>query len=123
MMCNIASRGIARNREAQCIVSAVLRPRSHRHPRGTLLAAIGLTLATTGAEACRRAPAPLTEPPFSVWEVSIPQLQAAMASGRVTSEALVGMYLNRITAYDQGGPILNTMIRLFRLNRPGITEI
>jgi len=42
----------------------------------------------------------------------IQQLQAAMAAGRVTSEALVGMYLNRIAAYDQQGPVLNTLIRL-----------
>jgi amidase len=50
--------------------------------------------------------------PFGVWEMPIQQLQAAMAAGRVTSEALVGMYLNRIAAYDQQGPVLNTLIRL-----------
>jgi Asp-tRNA(Asn)/Glu-tRNA(Gln) amidotransferase A subunit family amidase len=50
--------------------------------------------------------------PFDVWETPIEQLQAAMAAGRVTSEALVGMYLSRIAAYDQQGPVLNTLIRL-----------
>ena len=39
-------------------------------------------------------------------------MQAAMAAGRVTSRQLVAAYLRRITAYDQAGPGLNTMIRL-----------
>jgi amidase len=58
------------------------------------------------------APQELAAAPFRVWEAPIQQLQAAMAAGRVTSEALVGLYLNRITAYDQQGPVLNTLIRL-----------
>lgn len=89
-----------------------------------LLAAIGLTFAFDTV-ACKRAPATTTEMkppaaqvlataqvPVGVWEASIQQLQAEMASGRVTSEALVGMYLNRIAAYDQQGPGLNALIRL-----------
>ena len=35
-------------------------------------------------------------PPFEVTEVTIPQLQAALAAGRVTSVQLVGQYLARI---------------------------
>ena len=34
-------------------------------------------------------------------EASIPELQAALDEGVVTSEDLVEMYLDRITAYDQ----------------------
>jgi Asp-tRNA(Asn)/Glu-tRNA(Gln) amidotransferase A subunit family amidase len=47
-----------------------------------------------------------------VFEASIPDLQEAMAEGRVTSVQLVDAYLARIRAYDQGGPALNSMIRL-----------
>jgi amidase len=47
-----------------------------------------------------------------VYEVTIPELQRAMAEGRTTSAALVDAYLARIRAYDQRGPELNTMIRL-----------
>ena len=47
-----------------------------------------------------------------VFEASIPDLQEAMAEGRVTSVQRVDAYLARIRAYDQGGPALNSMIRL-----------
>lgn len=53
-----------------------------------------------------------TDSNFSVYEQSIAELQAAMASGRVTSSQLVAGYLRRIAAYDHNGPLLNTMIRL-----------
>lgn len=49
---------------------------------------------------------------FEVFEATIPELQAALASGRVTSVALVDAYLARIKAYDRDGPRLNTIIRL-----------
>ena len=51
-----------------------------------------------------------TAPPFDVLEKSIPELQAAMADGRVTSRELVAQYLARIAAYDDRGPALNAMI-------------
>ena len=47
-----------------------------------------------------------------VYEASITDLQAAMTSGRTTSEALVGAYLARIAAYDRQGPEINAMVRL-----------
>src|SRR5262249_30601766 len=49
------------------------------------------------------------DPPasFDVMEKTIPQLQAAMASGAVTSKQLVKLYLERIAAYD---PTLNAFI-------------
>ena len=59
-----------------------------------------------------RADNPAAAPSIEVWEATISQLQEAMASGRATSELLVGRYMNRIAAYDQAGPALNTMIRL-----------
>ena len=48
--------------------------------------------------------------PFDVTEKSIRQLQAAMASGEISSERLVELYLARIAAYDQAGPRLNAVI-------------
>jgi amidase len=38
--------------------------------------------------------------PFSVVEATIPEMQAAMASGRVTSRELVTQYLTRIATYE-----------------------
>jgi amidase len=49
---------------------------------------------------------------FDVAEKSITQLQAAMASGQVTSEQLVSRYIARIKAYDQAGPRLNAVIAI-----------
>jgi amidase len=41
-----------------------------------------------------------TQPPFSVVEASIPEMQAAMKQGRVTSRDLVVQYLIRIALYN-----------------------
>jgi Asp-tRNA(Asn)/Glu-tRNA(Gln) amidotransferase A subunit family amidase len=49
-------------------------------------------------------------PAYDVVEKSIPELQAAMAAGEVTSKDLVDAYLARIDAYDRSGPRLNAMI-------------
>ena len=49
---------------------------------------------------------------FEVAEASIADEQKAMAEGRVTSEALVQAYLQRIAAFDQHGPHLNALITL-----------
>jgi amidase len=47
---------------------------------------------------------------FDAFERSIPELQAAMASGVTTSEDLVRQYLDRIAAFDDAGPELNAML-------------
>ncbi len=47
-----------------------------------------------------------------VAEASISQLQAALASGAVTSRQLVAAYRARIAAYDQKGPRLNSIVTL-----------
>ncbi|MCW8925630.1 MAG: amidase family protein [Xanthomonadales bacterium] len=49
---------------------------------------------------------------FDAFELTIPELQAAMESGDVTSEELVRGYLQRIEAFDKRGPRLNAMIYL-----------
>ncbi|MFN2447363.1 MAG: amidase [Vicinamibacterales bacterium] len=50
--------------------------------------------------------------PFDVFEKSIPELQAAMTRGEVTSRQLVDAYLARIAAYDQHGPAINALVTL-----------
>ena len=46
---------------------------------------------------------------FRLLEATIPQLQAALTGGTVTSHDLVAMYLARINAYDQSGAALNAI--------------
>jgi amidase len=47
-----------------------------------------------------------------VYEASISQLQAAMASGRLTSRQIVQSYLARISRIDQSGPSLRAVLEL-----------
>lgn len=47
-----------------------------------------------------------------VHEASIAELQRLMASGRATSRGIVEAYLRRIAAYDQAGPMLNSIVLL-----------
>ncbi len=47
---------------------------------------------------------------FDAYELTIPDLQAAMARGETTSKELVSQYLARIDAFDQAGPYLNAVI-------------
>ena len=42
-------------------------------------------------------------------EASIPELQARLTRGEITSRDLVQAYLARIDAYDQKGPTLNAV--------------
>jgi hypothetical protein len=57
--------------------------------------------------ACARA-----EPraPYDVEEKSVRELQADLASGRTTSEALVTAYLERIARLDRAGPTLRSVL-------------
>jgi Asp-tRNA(Asn)/Glu-tRNA(Gln) amidotransferase A subunit family amidase len=49
---------------------------------------------------------------FNPLRKTIPQMQAALASGRITSVGLVDFYLARIAAYDDRGPRLRAIIAL-----------
>ena len=55
---------------------------------------------------------------MDAFERTIPELQAAMASGETTSAALVQQHLDRIAAFDRAGPRLNAMIMI----NPGALE-
>ena len=81
--------------------------------RGAALA-VGLAFVPGAGHAYSTVPALpiIQDQSVEVLEASIPDLQEAMADGRVTAVQLVDAYLARIGAYDQGGPALNSMIRL-----------
>jgi amidase len=49
---------------------------------------------------------------LNIETATIADLDAAFASGKLTSEQLVGMYLKRIAAYDKQGPNINAVITL-----------
>ena len=80
---------------------------------GSLAAALAFA-PTTLVHACSALPTPpaTQDQGVEVFETSIPDLQTAMADGRVTSLQLVDAYLARIDAYDRGGPALNSMVYL-----------
>jgi len=50
--------------------------------------------------------------PFPVLETSIADIHAAFKSGKLTARQLVQQYLDRIHAYDQQGPRINSIITL-----------
>jgi amidase len=47
---------------------------------------------------------------FDVVEATIPALRRALEAGEATSAGLVEAYLARIAAYDQAGPLLNSVV-------------
>jgi amidase len=56
--------------------------------------------------------APLHAAPLDLATATIPELQTALSSGKLTSEKLLSTYLARIAAYDQQGPTINSVILL-----------
>src|SRR2546428_743073 len=49
---------------------------------------------------------------FNIMETTIDDIHAEYKSGRLTSHQVVQMYLDRIEAYDQKGPAINSIITL-----------
>ncbi|HET8655646.1 MAG TPA: amidase [Longimicrobiaceae bacterium] len=87
-----------------------------RHGRRSLQSALGAVL-TLAAGACAGQPPAVPTPgsaaaPFAYEEATIPELQDAMRSGRLTSHDLVEAYLARIQALDRAGPKLHAMLDL-----------
>lgn len=69
--------------------------------KNILLTTTLLTAAAVMLSACEQTPPPAqTLAPFNVVEASVPEMQKAMAEGRVTSEELVKQYLVRIATYE-----------------------
>ena len=75
--------------------------RRFRFTRTTILIGAGLLLAAQGAG--------LTAQEFQLEEATIAEVHAAFQSGELTCVDLVQGYLDRIEAYDQQGPRLNTI--------------
>src|ERR1017187_4040468 len=50
--------------------------------------------------------------PYAHNEWTVPQLEAAMAAGKLSSEELTKEYIARIIAVDQNGPGVNAVIEL-----------
>ena len=71
-----------------------------------------LSAALCAAAACAGPSSQAPPPAFDVLEQTIPELQAAMEAGRVTSREIVAQYLARIEAYDRRGPALRAMINI-----------
>src|SRR5205807_4795285 len=55
---------------------------------------------------------PQTGPASSIEEITIAQIQAMFAAGTLTAKSLVNSYLSRITALDQNGPQLNSILQV-----------
>ena len=70
----------------------------------TILIAVGLLFAAPGAA--------LTAQEFQLEEATIAEVHAAFLSGELTCVDLVQGYLDRIEAYDQQGPRLNTIANM-----------
>lgn len=85
------------------------RPRTGRRrwvvARLVPLAAVAALLCGVVGQGRAQAPARTFDP----MEATIPDIQAALAAGSVTSRDLVAWYLARIAAYDQKGPALNAI--------------
>jgi amidase len=64
-------------------------------PLFPLLASCAVAVSLVQAE-----PAPKATPPFTVVEATIPEMQRALAAGRITSRELVLQYLTRIALYE-----------------------
>ncbi|QIG78983.1 amidase [Stakelama tenebrarum] len=63
--------------------------------------------ASVSTAAAAQAPAPQ---PFDITEMSVAQLQAGMADGSLTSEAITRAYIARIAEIDRQGPTLRSVI-------------
>lgn len=82
---------------------------SRKEARGlrfVLTALAGVLLAGTAMQAS----AAKDTTDFDLNAATIPEIQAAMDAGALTSERLVQLYLNRIATYDDHGPSLNAII-------------
>ncbi|MEJ8825332.1 amidase family protein [Variovorax humicola] len=55
---------------------------------------------------------PGSQAPFNLMEATVATAHAAMREGRLTARQLVRGYLDRIWAYDQNGPRINSILRL-----------
>src|SRR5260370_40896049 len=98
-------------------IPGVIRPRFPRRNnmivpavRSLLLAALLALPVAAANDATRNSPS--NDAPKNHNEWTVAQLQAEMASGKLTSENLTREYITRIVALDQNGPGVNAVIEL-----------
>jgi Asp-tRNA(Asn)/Glu-tRNA(Gln) amidotransferase A subunit family amidase len=90
-------------------------PQMRRRFTAVTVATVAALVAAVSIPGVSRAanPGGLDAPGFRIEEATIGDIQKALASGRLTCQQLVDMYLARITAYDKAGPKpLNAIIRI-----------
>src|SRR5207245_2921935 len=92
-----------------CETGRGVRPPASRAPAP--LAPSVFSAALLALCACSHAALRGESPPLRIEEASLAQLQAAMASGALTSRALTQHYLDRIARYDKAGPKLHELAR------------
>src|ERR1700716_2830298 len=63
-------------------------------------------------QALRTAPKSLSNAPFALDEVTVADLQSAMASGRMTAHSITQQYIDRIQALDRSGPTLRAVLEI-----------
>jgi amidase len=86
---------------------------SRRKFLGSSMVAAMATSATMIGETAMAAPAkPGSTGTMDISEASVASLQAAMQSGKTSSQALVRAYLARIKALDKSGPRINSVIEI-----------
>jgi Asp-tRNA(Asn)/Glu-tRNA(Gln) amidotransferase A subunit family amidase len=79
--------------------------------RKTLFVLLLFVLPFSGS--CKSAAqSPAQSKSFDILEATIEDIQAAYKSGQLTTHQVVQMYLDRIEAYDQKGPAINSIITL-----------
>ncbi len=69
----------------------------------SIIALLSLTLPLTAQRTGLR---------FDVEETTIAEIHAAMKAGRLTCQALVAEYLQRIEAFDKKGPAFNAIVQI-----------
>jgi amidase len=107
------------------------RTESHFNRRSFLQTAVGTTAAVGLRPALSAArEVPLSSPPreshdikaFELEEITIPQLQEGMKSGKFTARSLAEKYLERIDDIDKRGPAVNAIIEL-NPDAPSIADV
>jgi amidase len=77
--------------------------------RTGVLALVCILMLPLASPLAGAAPTPQRGTPFHLLEATIDGIHAAMRSGDLTCRQLVGLYLNRIEAYNREGPALNAI--------------
>src|SRR5213594_1667759 len=80
--------------------------------RHTSLPALLVFLLFLSASCSTRSQKGKAAKPFNIMETTIDQIHTAYKSGQLTARELVQIYLDRIEAYDQKGPAINSIITL-----------